>query len=102
MFYSEFVSTDQQKKKNWATDLAIHTIYVEDVPQMAILKRKNKNDLLATQAATRGDFPAAIKYAKEALKEQPNNALLWTTLGTANLNGGHIKMRLMHLAKPCK
>lgn len=85
IFANTGVSPDQLKNKTWPPKNTVHTITVDGMPICAILKRTNKDDLLASQFKAKADNPSdsmnvridnmkqAEMLYKKVLNDDPNN-----------------------------
>lgn len=88
--YAIFVNTGinpiRLQNGTWPPANTIHTINVDGKPICAILKRNDKNDMLAYQASQKNDIPSAIEFYKRAIGADGKNE-------TALLNLSEIYLR---------
>jgi glycosyltransferase involved in cell wall biosynthesis/Tfp pilus assembly protein PilF len=80
IIFSRFVDAAQLNSGNWPPEETIHTVKVDGVPIVAILKRKTKKDLAGFELMKEKKYAEAKTMFLESLLEYPGNELVWAEM----------------------
>lgn len=85
---NRYISPYQLNNGIWPPENAIHTIYADNVPVCAVVKRRTKDDWLAYMALTEGKESEAIDYFERVLKINSRDELIFFNFAAALYNDG--------------
>ena len=85
---NSYINPYQLKRHIWPPANTIKTFTIDKVPVCAILERKNRNDLRGYELLTEGDYPLAIEYFKQAVKDDKNYEMEYLNMAKAYLDMG--------------
>jgi tetratricopeptide (TPR) repeat protein len=82
IIFCNYLSPYQLSHGLWPPKNTIHTIYVDNTPVCAILKRTDKNDYYGYKAEQQDSLELAYNYYLKALQIDPNNESVIINLGS--------------------
>ncbi|MEZ5015749.1 MAG: phospholipid carrier-dependent glycosyltransferase [Flavipsychrobacter sp.] len=85
-----YISSYQLENNVWPPKNAVHTIEVDGVPLIAILKRESKASIEAYKAFEAKDYGLAIKYYQEHLKTDRSDENIFRFYGIALASVGRV------------
>ena len=85
---NRYIPPYQLINKFWPPDNAIKIIYADKVPVCAILERKSKSDFYGYEALQNGQTKNALKFFKQALKNDDKDEMIYYNFATALFDDG--------------
>jgi tetratricopeptide (TPR) repeat protein len=102
IFYSRFIDQSQLKNKSWPNTHTIYEAKADNVPLTIVVERKDKSDLLASDAFDKKDFIAADSLYKKAVQYDSKDEEAWTGLGTVQLQTNQVQQAIQSFTQALK
>jgi len=85
---NSYIPPYQLKNKIWPPANTIHTIFADGIPVCAVVERITKDDLGAIQAMTKGDNIKSALLFQNALRNDPQNELIYYKFASFLVHSG--------------
>jgi tetratricopeptide (TPR) repeat protein len=88
--YSRFIEPENLQNGAWPPANVVYTVKVDDVPVCVVIKRQNKDDMLAYEALQKNDLATAANLYASNLKIDPSNEYSWYMYSVVLANTGRM------------
>lgn len=100
--YSRFIPIAQLESNTWPPANAVYTVKVDDIAISAVLERKSKKDLAASNAFDKQQLDLALNLYQQSVQEDPTNDMVFIKYATVLAAKGMLREALAALDKAIK